>query len=337
MANPRKLLALLLVAAAAFLFLPRQAAGAVDQEPPKLDVYIPRVVNVEWVDVVGQSEPGATVLVNGKQVTLDEKGEFATQVQAIQFPVTVTVVAIDAAGNQSVASERVKYTSAVPWLTAQPLVGIPVKAPQETLVKRPGAKNGIYPDSNGLVRWLFRPQLGWNYYWIRFEPPGAPPYYHLYSVLRPVEVELPAKTNLERLSLPARLAKDWKLRIDGKPVTTDAEGRFTLTRDLAMGSNEIKFQITLPNGLTLNLNPRVWRIELGPLQIKDGRWKFRVGGESATVFGHAGLEDLWVPVTEQAYWEIPLQPGFNDLSFSYIAPSGAAGILRYQFDYEPTK
>jgi hypothetical protein len=51
------------------------------------------------VTVVGVSEPGATVLVNGMAVTVDEFGKFSTSVTLDEGKNTITVKATDAAGN----------------------------------------------------------------------------------------------------------------------------------------------------------------------------------------------------------------------------------------------
>lgn len=69
--------------------------------------------SAETLILVGQSEVGATVMVNGETVTLDDIGNFSTSVVLANGDNQLTLVATDSAGNKTTYSPVVTKTSAM--------------------------------------------------------------------------------------------------------------------------------------------------------------------------------------------------------------------------------
>ncbi len=72
--------------------------------PEGLEVHEPSLL------VVGQTEPGATVLLNDQQLTVDAQGNFQGVVNLLEGTNLVRVEVTDRAGNSTVTTRRVRYT-----------------------------------------------------------------------------------------------------------------------------------------------------------------------------------------------------------------------------------
>lgn len=83
-----------------------------DNTPPFLTIEQPApdvIIRDASLPVFGESEPDAEVTVNGDRVPLDSTGSFATLVIAEPGANTVTIVAIDPAGNEAQQTRQVTY------------------------------------------------------------------------------------------------------------------------------------------------------------------------------------------------------------------------------------
>lgn len=81
----------------------------VDTTPPYIAILEPAedaIVRASLLTVTGQSEPGARLAVDGREVETDAEGRFETTVEPSPGPNEVTIEAIDAAGNVSRRSRR---------------------------------------------------------------------------------------------------------------------------------------------------------------------------------------------------------------------------------------
>jgi len=88
-----------------------------DNFPPKLEIESPAsdvLVNTAWIEIKGQTEPGAQVTVKPKPVAqaslpVDKDGRFELRVALNIGDNVVTVTATDAAGNQTIAAFTIVY------------------------------------------------------------------------------------------------------------------------------------------------------------------------------------------------------------------------------------
>jgi flagellar hook assembly protein FlgD len=71
-------------------------------------------VNEPSLLVIGQTEAGTTVRVNGQELAVDTQGGFQSVVNLVEGPNLVRVEAIDRAGNTARATSNVLYTMATP-------------------------------------------------------------------------------------------------------------------------------------------------------------------------------------------------------------------------------
>jgi len=79
-----------------------------DMLPPLLNVNYPQnAVASELYILDGSVEPGATLIINGKQVSSDDQGRFEVEVKLKKGINIVVAQAVDAAGNATFVSERV--------------------------------------------------------------------------------------------------------------------------------------------------------------------------------------------------------------------------------------
>lgn len=88
-----------------------QQQFAVDTTPPALTVSSPReqeVIRAEFIEVIGLTEPGLELTINGKSVMADEKGGFSTALMEHNGTRTISVTVRDRAGNA--ASKQVIIT-----------------------------------------------------------------------------------------------------------------------------------------------------------------------------------------------------------------------------------
>lgn len=84
---------------------------SVDTTPPALTISSPRdqeVTDAEFIEIVGVTEPGLELTINGKSVTADEKGGFSTALMERTGTRTIAVSVRDRAGNT--ASQQVVIT-----------------------------------------------------------------------------------------------------------------------------------------------------------------------------------------------------------------------------------
>jgi len=104
-----------------------------------LDTHAPALVltaasagltNHASVVVAGTTEPGATLTVDGIAASVDSGGAFSTAVTLSDGTHVITVVAMDAAGNEATASVQVTVDSAAPSITiGSPSTGDSVSSP----------------------------------------------------------------------------------------------------------------------------------------------------------------------------------------------------------------
>ncbi len=83
-----------------------------DQTPPFVSFTVPKegeIVTAAEVTVSGESEPGAKLTVNGGYVPVGDNGQFTTAVTATPGANTITVAALDAAGNRTERSRGFVY------------------------------------------------------------------------------------------------------------------------------------------------------------------------------------------------------------------------------------
>jgi hypothetical protein len=101
---------------AAFLTDLRQSSETVESTdttppPPPKFKSLPGATNKEKVEITGNTEPGATVeiLVNNseKEVLTDKNGEFLFEVDLKEGKNTISAIAVDKAGNESIRSKEV--------------------------------------------------------------------------------------------------------------------------------------------------------------------------------------------------------------------------------------
>jgi hypothetical protein len=92
---------------------------AVDSTAPAIVVTAPvegAVVSHETLDVTGTVEPGCALTVNGTPVDVGMDGRFTSTVTLSAGPLSVMLVAQDAAGNRSERELRVTYDAVPPML-----------------------------------------------------------------------------------------------------------------------------------------------------------------------------------------------------------------------------
>ncbi len=85
---------------------------APDDTPPFLRIDRPSpgmILREAALTVSGESEPGATVAINGKAVRVDEAGAFSATIDAEPGDNLLTIVATDPAGNESKQDRRFSY------------------------------------------------------------------------------------------------------------------------------------------------------------------------------------------------------------------------------------
>ncbi|MCP4385428.1 MAG: hypothetical protein GY798_29115 [Hyphomicrobiales bacterium] len=83
-----------------------------DATPPFLTIEQPApnaIIRDASLPLSGESEPDAVVTVNGEPVQLDDNGSFVTAVQAEPGDNTITIVAIDPAGNEARETRKVVF------------------------------------------------------------------------------------------------------------------------------------------------------------------------------------------------------------------------------------
>lgn len=95
--------------------------GAPDTAPPALaaDLYDTSPTHNATVLVDGTTEPGAAVTVNGVALHVDGAGAFAVRVPLSAGANTISVVAVDAAGNAAQVTLSITYNDPVPGLQSQ--------------------------------------------------------------------------------------------------------------------------------------------------------------------------------------------------------------------------
>jgi hypothetical protein len=75
-----------------------------DTQPPKLEVNpIVPFTNVAAIDIKGKTEPGVKVLVNGQMAKVEADGSFSAKVTLVEGANTISIEAIDGAGNRTTA------------------------------------------------------------------------------------------------------------------------------------------------------------------------------------------------------------------------------------------
>jgi len=80
-----------------------------DKEAPVLSVAdVPSTVSEEKLTVTGTVEGATKVTVNGQEVTVNEDGTFSAEVTLIEGDNTITIVAVDAVGNETKVEKTVK-------------------------------------------------------------------------------------------------------------------------------------------------------------------------------------------------------------------------------------
>lgn len=86
----------------------------VKRSPPSLEITSPSpnaaiTGDKNTVDVVGKAEEGSTVTVNGRFVVIQNDGSFSYPYPLSDGDNTLVVVAVDAAGNQTIVERKVTY------------------------------------------------------------------------------------------------------------------------------------------------------------------------------------------------------------------------------------
>lgn len=87
----------------------------VDDTPPFLTLLLPsdgQIVTQPAVEILGASEPAATVELNGAAVTMGSDGSFILQTALVPGPNILTLRAVDPAGNESTTAQTVIYRPA---------------------------------------------------------------------------------------------------------------------------------------------------------------------------------------------------------------------------------
>lgn len=83
-----------------------------DREPPELLIESTEdeaVVSEERIAIVGQTEKGAILTINGQRVILDSEGKFNYPLRLSEGENRVLIIARDAAGNESKIEKKVEY------------------------------------------------------------------------------------------------------------------------------------------------------------------------------------------------------------------------------------
>ena len=87
-----------------------------DHQPPKLTIEKPQEGSQYFgssqkkIEVIGETEPGAEVLVNNRSMVVDQKGKFSTIIQLNDGEQTISAIARDAAGNETKQEIKVTYS-----------------------------------------------------------------------------------------------------------------------------------------------------------------------------------------------------------------------------------
>ncbi len=80
---------------------------AKDDEPPSLMVdNLPEITKAKEVSITGKTDPDSTVMVNGKEATVDSEGKFSIKVSLVSGENILDVTVKDIAGN--ITSKRIK-------------------------------------------------------------------------------------------------------------------------------------------------------------------------------------------------------------------------------------
>lgn len=124
-----------------------EIAATIDREPPEIafDEILPRLTAEATLRVVGRSEPGATLTLNGAEVALVD-GRFDEAVTLAPGDNTIELIATDAVGNVKVEKSSVKLDQEPPLLISS------MASPATNAGKRVLAVTVVAEDSSGLAK-----------------------------------------------------------------------------------------------------------------------------------------------------------------------------------------
>jgi cytoskeletal protein RodZ len=80
-------------------------------KPPRLEVGRPQegeVVRVKELTVSGQTDPDVSVIINNQPATVDQEGNFETQIEVDENSGEITVVAASRSGKETVINRKIK-------------------------------------------------------------------------------------------------------------------------------------------------------------------------------------------------------------------------------------
>ncbi len=131
---------------------------AQDVIPPNLSLDTPASpTNQKKTTITGQTEPGATVIVNGKTVTVGADGKFKADVELKEGENVISVVVKDAAGNVTTQTVTVVLDTKKPDLIIDPFLPVTMAKTYEIVGRvEPGSKVTVNGKDAIVVNDMFK-------------------------------------------------------------------------------------------------------------------------------------------------------------------------------------
>ena len=226
----------------------------VDTTPPAIEVIYPPLdmppVNRTSVTLLGSTDPGANLTINGERVVVGATGSFSHTVSLVEGPNRITLAASDALGNQRVVHVDITVDTTAPTVVLDPVGGVT----NASFVVISGTKergatlyvNKALPDLTDAERFEVTVALveGDNLVHIGSVDVVGNEWHTSLTVVRdstPPELSVvppPGQTRFARVTVQGLTEPGATVTVNGAPVT-NADGAFTTQLDLQPGENVI--------------------------------------------------------------------------------------------------
>lgn len=339
----------------------RDFAVRVDTTPPFLTLLSPApgsLLSRPRVELLGASEPGAALSLDGAPLEIGADGSFLTELDLVPGENRFTVRAVDAAGNDSSRSLSVIYRPAAQVTVAlapdAPRAGaaLATRSAEITVEARSNAEPGAavaVRDAGGrlAVQTRVGPDGGFGF----TLPADAAPRRYRIEVLSPggavegardiavvrdqvapdlvLDLPPPRATGVAQLALAGHAGDAVSLTLGGTLVPLGAQGRFDLTLTLTPGENAFELVASdavgnlsvLPLNTVLDIDPpRILGVDLGRPQGAAGPIDLTVRAEDASGLRQAARFVIAVGGAERA---------------GFLRCDSAAGLCRASLPAEP--